>query len=806
MSTRESIQRPEHKNLPLVISRELVIFPGAVIPFFTSEEHAVSALNQAFEGDRMVFFAFPQEAEEDEESSDEQEVSHAGSSSINIYRVGTIVKVLQVFKLQDGSVRILAEAKHRGIIRQVYEQDQISRVLVEPHYTQPPAAESSDLRVLMAAVKKYFKEYASIQNKVPKEAQQSIEEEDNPDRLVDLIAASVQIDPQRKIKLLQIFDTRQRLQELAVILQTEQELLKLHGQIQDKVREKIEQSQKEYFLNEQIRQINKELGRDADEADEPDMFFEQIKAKSPPQEVLDKARKEVDRLKKLQPMAPEAGVLRTYLEWLADLPWGTYTEDTFDMPLAEKILDEDHYDMKRPKDRILDYMAVRRLHPKLKGPILCFVGPPGTGKTSLGRSVARALGKNFIRISLGGVRDEAEIRGHRKTYVGALPGKIIQSIKKAGTSNPVFLLDEVDKLSSDFRGDPSSALLEVLDPEQNSTFTDHYLEVPYDLSQVLFIATANSLHTIPAALRDRMEIIELPGYSDIEKYHIARKFLIPKQLKENGLADADITFKKSAIYSLIRDYTMESGVRNLERSISSVVRKLAREYLNKPKQAALDAYHRSVTSKTLPSLLGTPEYREDQVLKNPIPGIAHGLAWTEVGGKLLTAEAALLPGDGNLILTGSLGEVMKESARISYSFLQANHEAYQIDPELFKTCNIHLHVPQGAIPKDGPSAGLTILASMASAFSKRPIRQQISMTGEITLSGQILRIGGVKEKLLASYRHGITTVLMPEGNRQDLDDDIPKSVLQALKIIHYSRADEALHYLLEQPELQEEKE
>ncbi len=782
------------KKLPMVISRELVVFPGSVIPFFTSDDQDSRALKQAFEEDKLVFFSFLHDGSAEDKS-------HRASDRSKVYRIGTVVKVLQIFKTSNGMVRILGEGKYRGIIREIYEDGDINRVLIDPYPVPPSAAASSDEQALITAVKKYFRDYARELGRPPADTVSSAEKEDDPDKLVDLIAGSAQLDAHRKIKLLQIFNTRERLQELAVMLQTEHELLKLNGDIQKRVQKKLEQTQKEYFLNEQIRQINKELGRDEEEADEPDLLFNRIKEKNPPEEVVEKARKEAGRLRKLQPMAPESGVLRTYLEWLADLPWDNYSKDSFDLPKAEQILDEDHYNMKRPKERILDYMAVRRLQPRLKGPILCFVGPPGTGKTSLGRSVARALGKDFIRISLGGIRDEAEIRGHRKTYVGALPGKIIQSIRKAGTSNPVFLLDEVDKLSSDFRGDPSSALLEVLDPEQNSTFTDHYLEVPYDLSQVLFIATANSLHTVPAALRDRMEIIEIPGYSDIEKYNIAQQFLIPKQIRENGLEQAAITFQKSAVYTIISDYTMESGVRNLERCISQAVRKIAREYLNQSNPPALEEYRRSVSSKTASSFLGKPEYAEDQIQRaSECPGIAHGLAWTEAGGKLLTVEAALMPGEKNLILTGSLGEVMKESARISYSFLQANHAAYGIDPRRFAESSVHIHVPQGAIPKDGPSAGITILAAMASAFSGRPLKSPIAMTGEITLSGQVLRIGGIKEKLLAAYRHGINRVMMPEGNKRDLDDDIPKSVLQKMEIIHVTTASDALGELLPQTE------
>jgi ATP-dependent Lon protease len=478
-------------------------------------------------------------------------------------------------------------------------------------------------------------------------------------------------------------------------------------------------------------------------------------------------------------MSPESGVLRTYLEWIADLPWSTKSEDNDDITRAEQILDEDHYDMQRPKERVLDFLAVRRLQEKSKGPILCFVGPPGTGKTSLGRSVARAMNREFIRISLGGVRDEAEIRGHRKTYVGALPGKIVQSMRKAGTVNPVFLLDEIDKLSSDFRGDPASALLEVLDPEQNSTFIDHYLEVTYDLSSIMFITTANSIHSVPYALRDRMEVIEIPGYTDQEKERIAKQFIIPKQLRENGLSWANVSFRRKALMRIIREYTMESGVRNLERQIAAVIRKIARSAVKKgfvPEEGEpAPHFGAAVTEANLHSYLGPPQFEPDLVYRQVRPGLAHGLAWTELGGKMLPVEVSLLPGEGKLILTGSLGDVMKESARIGLSFLRSNAETFGIDPEFQKETDIHIHVPQGAIPKDGPSAGITITAALLSAVADTPVQTCTSMTGEVTLTGRLLPVGGIKEKVLAAHRNNLKTVLLPEGNRKDLAE-LPEEI------------------------------
>jgi len=520
---------------------------------------------------------------------------------------------------------------------------------------------------------------------------------------------------------------------------------------------------------------------------------------------MERAEKEAGRLSKLQPMSPESGVLRTYLEWFADLPWSNKSEDNRDIDLAERILDEDHYDMKKPKERVLDFLAVRQLQDKAKGPILCFVGPPGTGKTSLGRSVARALNREFIRVSLGGVRDEAEIRGHRKTYVGALPGKIIQSLRKAGTVNPVFLLDEIDKLSNDFRGDPASALLEVLDPEQNSTFMDHYLEVPYDLSRIMFITTANSIHSIPPPLRDRMELIEIPGYTDLEKEQIARKFIIPKQLTENGLAWADVQFQRPAVLSLIRIYTMESGVRNLERQIAGIIRKIAREAVKEgylpSDEDPRPQFKVVIAEKSLKKYIGPPLFESDLVYKSTAPGLAHGLAWTEMGGKILPVEVSLLPGEGKLILTGSLGDVMKESAQIALSFIRSHAEDFELSQDFQKETDIHIHVPQGAIPKDGPSAGITLTAATLSSLTSRPVRPSTAMTGEITLTGRLLAIGGIKEKVLAAYRNNMDTVVMPEENRKDIEE-LPKEVKSRVSFRFFSTVSDALEFLFSQKEIQ----
>ena len=522
-----------------------------------------------------------------------------------------------------------------------------------------------------------------------------------------------------------------------------------------------------------------------------------IKEANPPKEVLAKAESEIKRLSRLQPMSPESGVLRTYLEWIADLPWSKKSTDNKDIDLAAKILDEDHYNMKKAKERILDFIAVRQLKESMKGPILCLVGPPGTGKTSLGRSIARALDREFVRVSLGGVKDEAEIRGHRKTYVGALPGKVIQSMKKAGTVNPVFLLDEIDKMSSDFRGDPSSALLEVLDPQQNNTFVDHYLEMPYDLSKVMFLTTANSLHTIPYPLLDRMEIIEIPGYTDFEKERIASQFIIPRQLEENGLEWADISFQKSAILNIIRKYTMESGVRNLEREIATVIRKIARKAVSGGySEKSEEAFKVTVTSKSLKKHLGNPRFEDDIVYKKNRKGLVYGLAWTEMGGKILPIEASLLKGTGKLILTGSLGDVMKESAQIALSFIREHFREFNLESDFHEEIDIHIHVPQGAIPKDGPSAGITMTTAMISALTEKIVRPQTAMTGEITLTGRILPIGGVKEKVLAAYRNKMTAVILPEENRKDTEE-LPSEVLREIDFFYADSIQNAMKNLFE---------
>ncbi len=778
------------RELPLIPMRELVVFPHMVVPFFAGNPESVKAIEESMNHDRQVFLVCQKGQKENPGRDD-------------MYQAGTISKVLQMLKLPDGTTRVLAEGRQRAWMKKYDDRGGYRKATVIPFEENREADES--LQPLITTIKSAFENYAKLQKKIPQETIDSINKTENPDKLADLISANSSLKPDKKVEILGIGDVRRRLETLAVHIEAESEVVSLQNKINGRVKQKMEQSQKEYYLNEQLRQINKELGKDEEDTSGSNELIERIKAKNPPQEALEKAEKEAKRLSRLQPMSPESGVLRTYLEWLADLPWSNKSEDNRDINRAEEILNEDHYDMQKPKERVLDFLAVRQLQDKAKGPILCFVGPPGTGKTSLGRSVARAINREFIRVSLGGVRDEAEIRGHRKTYVGALPGKIIQSLRKAGTVNPVFLLDEIDKLSNDFRGDPASALLEVLDPEQNSTFMDHYLEVAYDLSHIMFITTANSVHSIPLALRDRTEIIEIPGYTDLEKEQIARQFIIPKQLRENGLAWAEVQFQKPAILAVIRSYTMESGVRNLERQIAAIIRKIAREAVKEgylpTEENPEPEFKVVVAEKSLKKYLGPAPFEQDLVYRAPSPGMAHGLAWTEMGGKMLPVEVSLLPGEGKLILTGSLGDVMKESAQLALSFIRSHTAQFNLAEDFQKNTDIHIHVPQGAIPKDGPSAGITLTAAMVSALTTRSIRPCTAMTGEITLTGRILPIGGVKEKVLAAYRNQLEAVLMPEENRKDTEE-LPKEVKSQIEFHFASTIDEALKFLFSRTDRQ----
>ncbi|WP_051004309.1 endopeptidase La [Treponema primitia] len=809
------------EDFPLLPLRELVLFPHTVIPIFITYKSGITALEDALKRDSRLFAACLKEspspaavkAKETAKGKAKSKDTAGGAPSNyplgfdgETYAAGTVVKVLQHMKLPDNTFRVVLQGEYRGIIAATQKKGSFSTVSIEP-MVSPETQESDDsqAQALIRAVQRSFAQYAEYSKKISTETILSVEKSESPERVGNLICNALGIKPDRKVALLQIPGTEERMEAILEALETENEIFGIQKNISGKVKSRMEKSQREYYLYEQLKEINKELGKDGvdDEFAELDRI---ILERNPSEEVLLKARKEIKRLQKLQPFSPEAGVLRGYLEWIGDLPWSESTPDSGDLKEAERILNEDHFNMKKAKERILEFIAVRQLglqgeeNTRIKGPILCFVGPPGTGKTSLGKSVARALGRNFVRVSLGGVRDEAEIRGHRKTYVGALPGKIIQSLRKAASVNPVFLLDEIDKLSSDFRGDPASALLEVLDPEQNSTFTDHYMELPYDLSKVLFIATANSLHTIPYPLLDRMEIIEIPGYGEMEKLAIAKQFLVPKELAENSFSEAKIQFKDDALLEIIRHWTMESGVRSLEREIARCIRRIARYAVEKGYGASgdkpLNTFTRTVRRADLEKLLGRRKYKNDVVFKEARVGVSYGLAWTETGGAMLPVETSSFEGSGDLIITGNLGDVMKESARIALSYLRSVQDRYDFKLTDIGKTDFHVHVPEGAIPKDGPSAGITLAASLLSTLCGIAPKPAIAMTGELTLTGRVLPIGGLKEKLLAAIRNGMERVILPADNREDWDE-LDKDIHASIAVEFVETAEEAFGILFE---------
>jgi ATP-dependent Lon protease len=795
------------EDLPLLPLRDLVLFPQTVVPIFITFKPGIAALDESLKRDNRLFAACLKK-------------NDLRLSSDEPYALGTVVRIISHLKLPDNTYRVVFQCEYRGNIISLNNNQSYSMVRVEPLKTiglsEPLSSEDLGL---MRSVQKSFSQYAEYSGRINSDTLTAVEKSEDPERLANLVSNAVNIKSEKKIELLGYTDTRERFLAILEMLEKENEIYGIQKNISGKVRKRMDKRHREYILNEQLREINKELGKDKIE-DEFAILEKRITEKNPPADVKEKAEKEIKRLRKLQPLSPEAAVLRGYLEWIADLPWSNFTTDSVNLAEAEKILDEDHFGMKKAKDRIIEFIAVRQLQAdealnnetlkddtvkddaiidealknkdakevktsiphSVKGPILCFVGPPGTGKTSLGKSVARALGRNFVRISLGGVRDEAEIRGHRKTYVGALPGKIIQSMCKAGTTNPVFLLDEIDKLSSDFRGDPASALLEVLDPEQNSTFVDHYLEVQYDLSKVMFLTTANSLHSIPYPLLDRMEIIEVPGYGENEKLSIAKQFLVPKELRENGLSSAKITFRDDTIKNIIRYWTMESGVRNLERETARCIRRIARDAVNKGygKDKPVKEFNKIITPANLEKLLGKKKYKRDLVFREARIGVTYGLAWTETGGTILPVETIRYSGTGELVITGNLGDVMKESARIALSYLRSTGNKYNFLAKDLLKSDFHIHVPEGAIPKDGPSAGITLASSLLSTLCKVPPRTCIAMTGELTLTGRVLPIGGLKEKLLAAIRNGMEKVILPKDNEEDwneLDKDIRSSLV-----------------------------
>ncbi len=765
----------EKRVLPLLPLRGLLVYPTMVLHLDVGREKSIQALEKVMLDDQMIFL------------STQKEVSIEDPAQEEIYHVGTLSKVNQMLKLPNGTIRVLVEGIKRGEITSF--TDEKTHVEVEVELTDDIEVKEAETEALMRAVLAQFEQYINLSKKVTPETLASVQDITEPGRLADVISSHLSLKIKEKQKILEIFDVKERLEHLLDLLNNEKEVLGLEKKIGQRVKKAMEKTQKEYYLREQMKAIQKELGDKEGKVGEVSTLKERIESSDMPETVMELAKKELDRYEKMPNSSAESSVIRTYIEWLVNLPWKQETIDNLDIPHAETVLNEDHYGLEKVKDRVLEYLAVQKLTNSLKGPILCLVGPPGVGKTSLARSIARAIGRNFVRISLGGVRDEAEIRGHRRTYVGAMPGRLIQGMKKAGTINPVFLLDEIDKMSSDFRGDPSSAMLEVLDPEQNSTFSDHYIEEPYDLSKVMFVTTANSLSTIPGPLLDRMEVISIAGYTEVEKLHISKNHLIPKQLKEHGLKKSQIQFKDDSILKLVRNYTREAGVRNLERQIAGLCRKAAKQIVSSEKKKVV------LSAKNLEDYLGKPRFRYGQAELEDQIGAATGLAYTTAGGDTLSIEVALSPGKGKLILTGKLGDVMKESAQAALSYVRTKVEELGIDHDFYEKTDIHIHVPEGATPKDGPSAGITIATALVSALTKKPVRKDVGMTGEITLRGRVLPIGGLKEKSLSAHRAGIKTIILPKENEKDIED-IPQSVKDGLSFITVSHLDEVLKVAL----------
>ncbi|HUB81870.1 MAG TPA: endopeptidase La [Bryobacteraceae bacterium] len=777
-----SKEKPDTKRLPMMPIREVVIFPYMMTPFVVGRESSVRALEEAMAGDKKIFLAAQHDASVDEPKPNE------------IFSVGTIVNIVQSLKLPDGNIKVLVEGVERAKVVSVSDEDGFFRAIVK---TATYRVESGpQLDALVSRVTSLFEQYVKLsQNLNYEQMLQAIRGGDEPGKLADTVGANLPLTLEEKQELLEIFDPIDRLTRVAEMLDIEIEKLNVDRTIQGRVKRQMEKAQKEYYLNEKIKAIQKELGRG--EKSEIDELKKRIETAGMTADAQEKAMAELKRLENMPPMSAESTVSRNYLDWLLAVPWKKKSKEIRDLKFAEKTLESDHYGLEKIKERILEFLAVRRLVKNPKGSILCFVGPPGVGKTSLGMSIAKATGRKFVRMSLGGVRDEAEIRGHRRTYIGALPGQIIQMMKKAGTRNPVFMLDEVDKMSMDFRGDPSAALLEVLDPEQNFMFVDHYLDVEYDLSEVFFISTANVLHTVPAALQDRMEVIRLSGYTELEKMEIAKRFLVKKQMEQTGLTEEKITFSDSGINGLIQHYTREAGVRNLEREIGNVCRKAARQVVNHMSGRDKKALAKlEINEEKLPDLLGPWKFRDQSLDHKNEVGAATGLAWTEVGGQILTVECTLMEGKGKLTITGKLGDVMQESAQAAMSYIRSRAHTFGLPRDFYRNLDVHIHIPEGAIPKDGPSAGITLATTICSALTRIPVRGDIAMTGEITLRGKVLGIGGLKEKLMAAHRHGILEAIMPRENEKDLPD-IPDAIKQSMKLNFVDSMDEVLKIALE---------
>ncbi|MDD5585583.1 MAG: endopeptidase La [Alphaproteobacteria bacterium] len=771
------VQSPEGALYPVLPLRDIVVFPHMIVPLFVGREKSVRALEDVMQEDKHILLVTQKNASQDDPSKDD------------LYLSGTVGTVLQLLKLPDGTVKVLVEGGHRAKIVRFTENADFFQAFAEP--VDEYAGDKAELEALARAVATQFEQYIKLNKKIPPEVMVTVNQIDEPGRLADTVASHLALKIADKQQLLEVSSINDRLEKIFSHMEGEIGVLQVEKKIRTRVKKQMEKTQREYYLNEQMKAIQKELGENEDGKDENAELEARINATKMTKEAHEKAMAEVKKLRAMSPMSAEATVVRNYLDWMLSIPWQKRTKTRRNIKEAQKILDVDHYGLEKVKERILEYLAVQQRHSKLKGPILCLVGPPGVGKTSLGKSIARATGRNFVRMSLGGIRDEAEIRGHRRTYIGSMPGKVIQGMKKAKSSNPLFLFDEVDKLGSDWRGDPSSALLEVLDPEQNNSFSDHYLEVDYDLSDVMFVCTANSLR-MPQPLLDRMEIIRIAGYTEDEKVVIAQRHLMPKAIKEHGLKKTEFSISEDALRDIVRYYTREAGVRNLEREIANLARKSIKEILVK----SLKSIH--ITRRNLEKFAGVKKFRYGEVEAEDLVGVTTGLAWTEVGGELLSIEAVALPGKGKITITGKLGDVMRESVQAAESYVKARAVAFGIKPSLLDKRDIHVHVPEGATPKDGPSAGVGMVTSIVSTLTGIPVHKDVAMTGEITLRGRVLPIGGLKEKLLAALRGGLTTVLIPKENEKDLTE-IPDNVKRGLKIIFINTVDEVLKYALTKP-------
>ncbi len=775
LKQEEQLIIPE--TLPLLPIRDVVIFPFMIVPLFVGREKSITAVDMALARERLIFLAT------------QKDISAEEPEPKDLYQTGTIGMIMRMLKLPDGRVKVLVQGITRGVIKQYTQEKPAYVVSVEKIKEAPVMQPTLEIEALMRNVKEQLEKLASLGRAISPEIMMIIESMNEPGRLADIVSANLGLKVEGAQNILETADPVKRLEKVSEYLVKELQVATMQAKIQSQAKEEMDRTQREYYLREQMRAIKTELGELEEITEEIEEIRKNIKKAKMPPDVEKEALKQADRMESMHPDAAESAIIRTYLDWLIELPWSISTKDTLEIKKAKKVLDEDHYNLEKIKERILEYLAVRKLHPKSKGPILCFVGPPGVGKTSLGKSIARAMGRKFVRISLGGIKDEAEIRGHRRTYVGALPGRIIQGIKQAGTNNPVFMMDEVDKIGTDFRGDPSSALLEVLDPEQNSAFSDHYLNLPFDLSKVMFITTANLLDPIPDALKDRMEVLELTGYTEEEKLEIVKKYIIERQLKENGLNKKLLTITDEAVKKIISQYTKEAGLRNLEREIASICRKVARKVAEGAKEATI------VTPKTAEEYLGVPKYLPEAEQEEDEVGVATGLAWTSVGGEILYIEATTMKGKGSLTLTGHLGDVMKESAHAALSYARSRAKVLGLQDDFYKELDIHIHVPAGAIPKDGPSAGITMATALISALTKTPVSKDIAMTGEVTLRGRILPIGGVKEKALAALRAKIKTIILPDRNKKDIEE-IPKDIQKKIEFIFVRHMDDVLKVAL----------